>query len=51
MIEMAKHRIARRALAVNPQRGPMLKWGMKSGSMPESPGRKKYYPFISIEVY
>jgi hypothetical protein len=51
MIEMTKHRIARMALAVNPQRGPMLKWGMKLGSILASPGGGKGYSFTSIEVY
>jgi hypothetical protein len=51
MIEMTKHRIARMALAVKPQRGPMLRWGMKSGSILEPPDGEKVYSFTSIEVY
>jgi hypothetical protein len=51
MIEMTKHRTARIALAVNPQRGPVLKWEMKSGSMLASPGGGRGYSFTLIEVY
>jgi hypothetical protein len=51
MIEMTKQRMARMALAVKPQRGPMLKWGTKSGSMLGSPVDEKWDSFTSIEVY
>jgi hypothetical protein len=48
---MTKQRIARMALAVNPQRGPMLEWGIKSGSMFESPADRKEISFTPTEVY
>jgi hypothetical protein len=51
MIETTKQRMARRAFAVNPQRGPMLKWGIKSGSMSEFPVGGNGYSFTSVEVY
>jgi hypothetical protein len=45
MTEMTKHRIARMAFAVRPQRGPMAKWGTTSGSMLGSPVAERMIDF------